>query len=326
MAGNLATLRTADGKPVLRFERRLAHPPHKVWRAVTDPDELAHWFPAAVEPAESGLRAGASLRFRFEGADAAGAAQFEEGEVLEFDPQKVFAFRWSDSVLRFELVPDGSGCRLLFSHILGGEDTWGDRLSAARHAAGWDGCLAVLDARLDGAQPPSMDGPWWFESAERYVELFGLADGELRDADGGHLVRFERDLMQPPDQVWTTLTEHEQPVAVGTEPPLQATNEYVPAGTVTEFDAPRVVAYEWLHDGEPAGVVRFELRDQQPLGTRLVLTQTVPSRLAEQEATALAAWHTHLELFFAALHGDVRCPWPAERTEQLRKRYASRLR
>jgi uncharacterized protein YndB with AHSA1/START domain len=34
-------LRRIDGKPVLRFERVLAHPPAKVWRAVTEPDGCA---------------------------------------------------------------------------------------------------------------------------------------------------------------------------------------------------------------------------------------------------------------------------------------------
>lgn len=81
----------------------------------------------------------------------------------------------------------------------------------------------------------------------------------------------------------------------------------------------------WRHAGTDAGTVRFELRDQQPLGTRLVLTQTVPPALAEQRATQLAAWQTYLELLFAALHGDVRRPWPRDRTELLRQRYEQRL-
>ncbi|MBV8934055.1 MAG: SRPBCC domain-containing protein, partial [Kutzneria sp.] len=55
-----ASLRIVEGTPVLRFERRIAHPPAKVWRAVTDPAEMAHWFPAAVE---TELRTGAAMRF-----------------------------------------------------------------------------------------------------------------------------------------------------------------------------------------------------------------------------------------------------------------------
>jgi hypothetical protein len=39
----------------------------------------------------------------------------------------------------------------------------------------------------------------------------------------------------------------------------------------------------------------------------------------------LAAWQTHLELLFAALHGDIRCPWPVDRTTTLEKRYAEQV-
>ncbi|MEU2123836.1 hypothetical protein [Nocardia niwae] len=35
----------------------------------------------------------------------------------------------------------------------------------------------------------------------------------------------------------------------------------------------------------------------------------------------LAAWHVHLELFFAATQGDIRCPWPADRVDALAGRY-----
>ena len=43
--GTLST--TPNGEPELRFERRLRHPIERVWAALTDPRELAAWFPAA---------------------------------------------------------------------------------------------------------------------------------------------------------------------------------------------------------------------------------------------------------------------------------------
>ena len=54
------TLRVAEGRSVLRIERRLAHPPAKVWRAVTDPAHLVRWFPFRVEV---DLRIGGEIRF-----------------------------------------------------------------------------------------------------------------------------------------------------------------------------------------------------------------------------------------------------------------------
>ncbi len=42
------TLQTIDGRPALRFERHLAHSVQRVWRAVTEPSEVAQWFVAPV--------------------------------------------------------------------------------------------------------------------------------------------------------------------------------------------------------------------------------------------------------------------------------------
>lgn len=316
-----ATLHTIDDKPVLRFERRLAHPPSKVWRAVTEPTELSQWFPAKVS---TDLAVGARMRFTFEdddtGIDETG---FETGEILEYDPPKVYAFRWADSVLRFELLPDGDGCLLIFTQVLPGTGTHDDLPSAARHGSGWHICLDVLAGQLDGQQVNITEDSW-FAYAEQYVAAFGLGEGTVEPIDAGHLVRFERDLVQPVAAVWQLLTGGSE-LHTGDEPPVQLTHGYVPTGTLTEITAGQAIEYSWLHDDKAVGRVRFECRDQQPIGTRLFVTHTLPDHLAELRATVLAAWQTHLELFFAALHGDVRCPWPADRTEELRQMYASRL-
>ena len=42
------SLQARDGRSVLRMERWLKHPPEKVWRAMTEPDRLADWFPGAA--------------------------------------------------------------------------------------------------------------------------------------------------------------------------------------------------------------------------------------------------------------------------------------
>ncbi|MCO1580706.1 SRPBCC domain-containing protein [Crossiella sp. SN42] len=76
--------RNDNARPVLRFERRLRHPPEKVWRAVTDPAHLKHWFPAELQTEQ---RIGAPITFVFPGAEAPPGS----GEILEFDPPRVFA-------------------------------------------------------------------------------------------------------------------------------------------------------------------------------------------------------------------------------------------
>ncbi|MBB3665371.1 uncharacterized protein YndB with AHSA1/START domain [Prauserella sediminis] len=317
---DLGALDDIDGRPVLRFERSLAHPPERVWRALTDPAEVAQWFPVGVDTVpEVGTvpevdtvpEVGAPMRFT---TDMRG--EFAEGQVLECEPPKVYAFRWARSVLRFELVAEAGGCLLRFSHTLNGTDTTGDRPSVARQGPGWEQCLDGLAAVLDGTAPPDRDRLWFLGRAETYVEEYRLADGTWSRNGDTVEMRVERDLVQNPEVVWSTLTEGDPPV-VGAAAPVRFTHGYLEPGAVTGVEPGRAVDY-----AVAGGAVRFELRDQEPIGTRLVVTQTLP--VSADAALALAAWHTHLELLFAALHGDVRCPWPEERTEQLRRRYAER--
>jgi uncharacterized protein YndB with AHSA1/START domain len=132
------TYEEIDGRPALRFERRLAHPIERVWRAVTEPDELAHWFPHAFQ---ADMRVGGRVTF----------GEQMEGQVTELDPPRVFAFTWDEDLLRFELEPATDGCVLLFTHFL----TERDR--GAMVAAGWTVCFEELDKHLAG-QPATAPG------------------------------------------------------------------------------------------------------------------------------------------------------------------------
>src|SRR5436305_13572522 len=96
------TYDTIDGRPALRFERRLSHPVDVVWRAITESDELEHWFPSKVKVED--LRAGAEMTFEFEDMPL-DAPSTMTGRVTEFDPPRLFAFTWGEDHLRFELEP-----------------------------------------------------------------------------------------------------------------------------------------------------------------------------------------------------------------------------
>lgn len=297
---------------MLRFERRLAHPVEKVWRAVTEPAQLSQWFPARME---MDLRVGGKIRFVFD----AGEGPPSDGAILELDPPRVFAYTWGDAVLRWELRPDGHGCLLVFTHV------FDDRPSAASFAAGWHICLDGLESVVAG-EPAGQGLDRWAKLHERYAERFGLDEGTVEQAPGGWVVRFERQLTRPVDAVWAALTRADEAAAGTDEPavggpaPPRFANGYVPAGTVTAVEPPTLLEYHWKHGDEQVGRVRWEL-SEGPGGARLVLTQTLPAALADQRATALAAWHTHLELLAAHLRGQTR-RWPEQRTEQLAKHYA----
>jgi uncharacterized protein YndB with AHSA1/START domain len=157
------TYETIDGRPAVCFERRFAHPVEKVWRAVTEPAELAHWFPAQVTV---DLRLGGAVSFKFKPEEQLPPST---GEVTELEPPRRFAFTWDEDLLRFELEPEdgGSGCSFRFTHLLADSET------AARNAAGWEVCLAAMEQRLAGAAaeaPSSAAGDDWEGHYEAYVE------------------------------------------------------------------------------------------------------------------------------------------------------------
>lgn len=70
------TYTTVDGRPAVRFERRLDHPVAVVWRAVSEPAGLAQWFPGEVTVE---LPPGGAMSFAMEEDTLA-------GEVVELDP------------------------------------------------------------------------------------------------------------------------------------------------------------------------------------------------------------------------------------------------
>lgn len=138
------TLESADNGYRLRFERRLDFPPERVWRAITEPEELAHWFPPG-----------------------------EELQVTESEPARLLAGTWYGDELRFELRPEGDACVLVFTH------TFAEREKAARDAAGWDRVFVRFDALLRGepiSEKESLEG--WSDVHERYAADLGV-DPEL---------------------------------------------------------------------------------------------------------------------------------------------------
>jgi uncharacterized protein YndB with AHSA1/START domain len=141
---------TPDG-PRLRFVRHLPHPPAKVWRALTEPDELAKWFP------------GGKI----------------DGEITERDEERVLEFRWGGTdLVRFELEPDGDGTRLMLL------DTLEALGKAARDGAGWHVCLDELEHALDGSSADSSTSDQWRAVHPRYVNAFGPEAATIGPPEG----------------------------------------------------------------------------------------------------------------------------------------------
>jgi uncharacterized protein YndB with AHSA1/START domain len=162
-----AELRDEAGRPALRFERTLAHPPERIWRALTDDVELSDWHPTPfkLEPTVGGAVSFISTN---------AAPPMPDGTVTACEPPRLLAHTWGDDSLRWEIEPDPRGSRLTLTH------TFDDRFKAARDAAGWHLCLDALSATLDRAvttAPEEADYPpaGWRELNGEYEQRFGIA-------------------------------------------------------------------------------------------------------------------------------------------------------
>jgi uncharacterized protein YndB with AHSA1/START domain len=151
------TLEMVDGRPVLRFERHLRHPVARVWEAITTAKGLAQWW-GDVE-VEVDLVEGGKYHMRTVGPPDLVEAIIREGgeehlvsenRVTKIDPPRVFehTFGAEDSIARWELAPDGDGCRLVMTHT---EPASIDpKVDGPRDLAGWHTLLEQLELALAG--------------------------------------------------------------------------------------------------------------------------------------------------------------------------------
>jgi uncharacterized protein YndB with AHSA1/START domain len=163
--GVVADARLVEGgDPTVRLERELPDPPEVVWQALTDPSELARWFPCGVEVDGAQWVAGATISFPFP-PDVIDLTL--TGTVLEVDEPRVLAYTWGDEQLRFELSPNGAGTTLVLYDTLSPE-------AGARNAAGWDDCL---DHLMGIPTTPSNWRPRFEVYSARFSPVLGPQEG-----------------------------------------------------------------------------------------------------------------------------------------------------
>jgi uncharacterized protein YndB with AHSA1/START domain len=157
----LGRLEHVGERSVLRYTRHLAHPPAKVWRALTESEELEGWFPTTIE----GERvSGAKLRYVFP--EHLGVPTMD-GEMLAYEPNSLMELNWGGDIVRFELAPEGAGT------VLELVVTFTEHGKGARDGAGWHVCLRYLARFVDGAERPVDDGSEWRQVHPKYVASLG---------------------------------------------------------------------------------------------------------------------------------------------------------
>jgi uncharacterized protein YndB with AHSA1/START domain len=128
---------TAQTRSVV-IEREFAHPPEKIWRALTQPHLIEEWL------MKSDFAPVIGHRFDFRGDWGSVAC-----EVLEIEPNATLSYSWAamglDSVVTWTLTPTGSGT-LLRMEQAGFRDDQEQAFQGAKY--GWAKFFAAMEPVL----------------------------------------------------------------------------------------------------------------------------------------------------------------------------------
>ena len=135
--------------PAVRVKRTFQAPREKVFRAWTDPKELARWFHVSADYStlvpELDLRVGG--KYRVEMHHKGGNVHKLFGTYREIKPPEKVAFTWSwendptksESLVTVEFRDLGAATEILLSHEL-----LPNAEERGKHEHGWTGCLEQL--------------------------------------------------------------------------------------------------------------------------------------------------------------------------------------
>ena len=156
----LGSLRSADGKGVVRMEDRFDTAIDDLWSALTDPGRLARW----IGDVAGDLRLGGEFRFRFFASGSEGTGRVEACEPprrllvtnreTEESHQRGQGVPPYDEAIEVTLTPDGDQAILVI-------EVRGMPLAAiAFYGVGWQLHAETLAAYLAGREPSDPQARW----------------------------------------------------------------------------------------------------------------------------------------------------------------------
>jgi uncharacterized protein YndB with AHSA1/START domain len=140
----------------------IAAPPARVFRALTDADELVRWFTDPACPVKSWqMEARKGGRYLYETEKSAtlvvnAVNEFKcQGEILEYDPPRVLAYTWvanwhedkqRATKVRWELTPTPAGTHVKVTHSGLAQEP----VARKDYSGGWPGVVEKLKSFAEG--------------------------------------------------------------------------------------------------------------------------------------------------------------------------------
>ena len=127
---------------IIQLDHVYAHPPAAVWKALTDPEIHAKWWAAGD------VRPVVGHRFDLD----MGAWGKQPCEVTQVVPEQLLQYRFAagmlDTLITWQLTPEGTGTRLTLTHEGFNLDSPMGRKAFEGMQAGWPAVLTRLAAVL----------------------------------------------------------------------------------------------------------------------------------------------------------------------------------
>jgi len=268
---------------------RIAAPADRVFRALTNPDELRHWF---AEHAEVQLRPGGS--YAFWGVLSPWTPRERATQkIIEVQPDRLLSYSWHwrelDGTVTLTLNSSGSATSL---HIL------------------HQGTGSILDT-CENTEFAMLD--FWRLSIGNLRSYLKTGKAALRPSfeNKGERVAMSIEIDAPPAAVYRALTDPGQmdkwiSTAATVEPRAGGTYNYgwkfgdPPAHCgprrILAIEPGRIIEHDWDHAKEPTTRVRWELTEIAPGRTRVDLTHIRPAEDDSTRGGYLAGWSAFLHM------------------------------
>lgn len=304
----------------LKYVRTYPHPIERVWKAITDKDEVSQWF---IGFAEFDVRLGGTVRWEDPHTVVGIVRRLDPPFVFEYGPMPPL-----DGYLRWELEAVDGGTRMTFTQAFpvgfrqgpvpgdpGGDLPAGpDTPWRVGFVSGWHDFWTLLGEYLDTGNkvwPPIEEHPDpYIESYRAHVAatIPPLADDELAQMVDASTLRFERLYQHPAGQVWAAITDPAQAELWLLDGPTTA-------GAAVIAERPQELVRYRMPDG---GTMQFELLSGMG-ATILAVSRRMPEGI-EVAAEAKAGLHVSLDALAWYLMGANNFPTAAH-LATIRRRY-----